>query len=169
MNIQQKWQLASRRATACFADRLLVGSIYLALQAIYWIPGIESIDILRTGAWHWSPTTHSLLALGVLFLFGLPKIDSIVLLAIWVVYPVTRHGRTFGMCMRGRELVLVKPDGSRPGFWSVLLWHFASYLSAACAGLGYIWMFIDGRGRTWHDIIAGVMVVRGEDVRAPGM
>ena len=35
------------------------------------------------------------------------------------------------------------------------------FLSAAALGLGYLWVAFDDRKQTWHDKIAGTVVLRG--------
>ena len=44
--------------------------------------------------------------------------------------------------------------GERIGFGRALLRIVAMVVSALPLGLGFWWMFVDGRRRTWHDLIA---------------
>jgi uncharacterized RDD family membrane protein YckC len=44
--------------------------------------------------------------------------------------------------------------GKRIGFGRALLRNLAMVISAIPLGLGFWWMFVDSRDRTWHDIIA---------------
>ena len=44
--------------------------------------------------------------------------------------------------------------GRRIGFGRALLRNLAMVISAIPLGLGFWWIFIDARHRTWHDIIA---------------
>ncbi len=90
-------------------------------------------------------------AIGILYAFGF-IIYNIVFL------PATRS-QTIAMKMLG--LKFVTRDMKAPIGWGPAIIRFlvAGFLSGTCLFLGYIWAFIDKENRTWHDIIAGTLVV----------
>ena len=58
------------------------------------------------------------------------------------------------------HLHVVRLDG-RPIDWSTAIVRaLACFLSLIVAGLGFIWIAIDGERQAWHDKIAGTVVVR---------
>ena len=58
------------------------------------------------------------------------------------------------------NLRVVRTDG-RPIEWETAIVRALScFLSLAPAGLGFFWMLFDANRQTWHDKIAGTVVVR---------
>lgn len=72
----------------------------------------------------------------------------------WAVYQyllIVYSGSTPGL--RVARLQLTRFDG-RPTTRSLRRWRvFASYLSAASLGMGYVWLFLDEDALCWHDRI----------------
>lgn len=69
-------------------------------------------------------------------------------------------GMTLGKWLLG-EKVVEKLTGNCPGFWRMLLREsFGKGLSGLVFGLGYFWAIWDKDGQTWHDKIAGTVVVQ---------
>ncbi len=68
------------------------------------------------------------------------------------------RGQSVGMALVG--IRIVRADG-RPLSWGrSLLRHTLGYgLAVLPLGLGLLWMFVDGKGRGWHDILSGTWVV----------
>lgn len=85
---------------------------------------------------------------------------SLYLLAIWFAYLAAcwrRGGMTVGM---RAWRVRIETEGGRPA-WSQCLVRFGVSLgSAACAGIGFAWLLVDQRERTWHDIASKTRLVR---------
>jgi uncharacterized RDD family membrane protein YckC len=72
-----------------------------------------------------------------------------VLLLSWLVSRRTTLGqRAVGM------RVVDDATGQRIGVGRAILRTVAMVLSAIPVGLGFWWVFVDPRGRTWHDVIA---------------
>ncbi|MGY0505534.1 RDD family protein [Luteimonas sp. e5] len=72
-----------------------------------------------------------------------------------------RGGQTIGM-KPWRLYVEDTGGGSAP--WGRLWLRYAvGILSLACAGLGFAWALIEGKGRTWHDLASGTRMVRDPD------
>ena len=55
---------------------------------------------------------------------------------------------------------VVRPDGAPVGFTEALVRGLSAIFSVAVAGLGWFWMLWDPGRQTWHDKIAGTIVVR---------
>lgn len=90
--------------------------------------------------------------------FGLPFLNMTLIIALYVVLTVSLRGATPGM---GSCHIHVITTNDAPLTWSrILLWHLVSILSGLCLGLGYLWAVFDTKGRTWHDIAAGLVVSR---------
>ena len=62
-------------------------------------------------------------------------------------------GQTPGM--RAWRLTLTTRTGQRVSWKQALLRLFAAVLSSLPVGLGWLWMFIDHQGLTWHDRMSG--------------
>jgi uncharacterized RDD family membrane protein YckC len=60
---------------------------------------------------------------------------------------------TFGQRAVGMRVV-DDATGARIGLGRALLRTVAMVISALPLGLGFWWVFVDVRGRTWHDLIA---------------
>ena len=83
-------------------------------------------------------------------------------LAVSVLYLVQlgRSGQTWGRRIVGIKVVRVG-TGAAPGFWRALGRQlFAGVISANVLYLGYLWMLWDSDRQTWHDKVAGTVVVR---------
>jgi uncharacterized RDD family membrane protein YckC len=70
----------------------------------------------------------------------------------WAVF-----GRTGGEALFG--LRLVRRNGDVVGWGRAFLRFIVSPLAYAFCGLGYVWMLVDNRRRTWADLAAGTVVV----------
>ena len=55
---------------------------------------------------------------------------------------------------------VVRPDGAPVGLTEALVRGLSAIFSVAVAGLGWFWMLWDPERQTWHDKIAGTIVVR---------
>ena len=89
---------------------------------------------------------------------------SLALLALfgwWPLYFIsfwTKDGRTLGYRVAG--LQLVKNDGGQPSFGTSVIRFAGAICSLTPFLLGYLWMLWDNQRQTWHDKMAGTMVVR---------
>jgi len=66
-------------------------------------------------------------------------------------------GRTAGEAIFG--LRVTRTDGRRVRFLRALLRCFATFVSLAFCGIGFAWILVDRRRRSWHDLIAGTVVI----------
>lgn len=67
-----------------------------------------------------------------------------------------RSGRTLGM--QAWRLQVENLQGERISVRQALIRIFAAMLSAACGGLGYLWVVFDPEGCAWHDRISGTRI-----------
>lgn len=68
-----------------------------------------------------------------------------------------QNGQTPGkMAM---NLKVVKADGSQLSDVDALIRAVGYYVSGFVLGLGYIWAAFDDENRTWHDMMAGTLVI----------
>jgi uncharacterized RDD family membrane protein YckC len=83
------------------------------------------------------------------------------LLAVWFLYLAWcwhKGGMTVGM--RAWRVKIENRNGHRPGWGMSALRFLVSLVSAALAGLGFLWALLDADKRTWHDILSGTRLVR---------
>jgi len=59
---------------------------------------------------------------------------------------------------------IIDERGSRPGLARGLVRSVVAYFSWMIFWLGYLWAAWEPRGRTWHDLAAGTVVIRTEVV-----
>jgi uncharacterized RDD family membrane protein YckC len=82
----------------------------------------------------------------------------ILLLVLYHVAFWATKGTTVGgiIC----QLRVIKVDGGKLGPGDALIRGIAGVLSAAVAGIGFLWMLKDPDRETWHDKIAGTQVIK---------
>ena len=82
------------------------------------------------------------------------------LLAVCALYLTKswRAGMTLGM--RAWRVKLVSQDGRALSWTRCLLRLIAGLVSLGALGLGIAWALVDGRNRTWHDLVAGTLLLR---------
>ncbi len=66
-------------------------------------------------------------------------------------------GQTIGM--RAWRLRVVSPDGRAIGWRTAMIRILFALVSAACLGIGYLWILIDREQRAWHDRLSKSRVV----------
>jgi len=70
----------------------------------------------------------------------------------------THGGQTLGM--RAWRIRLVAAGGGPVSWRQAAIRFAAAAVSAACLGLGYLWMWVDSGRRTWPDLASETRVVR---------
>jgi uncharacterized RDD family membrane protein YckC len=70
----------------------------------------------------------------------------------------TRAGQTLGM--RAWRVRIVSLDGGNVGWIASAIRFLVGLLSAAAAGLGFLYALIDPDHRCWHDLASGTRLVR---------
>lgn len=56
----------------------------------------------------------------------------------------------------------------KPTKWQLGLRYFGYYVSVILLCLGFLWIAFDSKKRGWHDLMAGTLVIRGEDQQNSG-
>ena len=84
---------------------------------------------------------------------------------IYFPYWWWRGGRTFGMQMLKLQIVASGRGGHgrEPGLGRALVRGLGALVSLVPLGLGFLWILIDEHRQTWHDKLAGTLVVQAED------
>ena len=85
-------------------------------------------------------------------------ISFILGLAYYIYFHGSTSGQTVGKKVLGIRVMRLR-DAAPLGYGSAALRYVASFLSALPLGLGYFWMLWDDEKQTWHDKIAGSVVV----------
>jgi uncharacterized RDD family membrane protein YckC len=82
----------------------------------------------------------------------------LILLAAYGVVMWSVRGSTVGgiIC----NLALIKQDGHEVDWGTAAIRALGAFVSFVVIGLGFIWIAIDPEKRSWHDKIAGTIVVR---------
>lgn len=109
-----------------------------------------------------------MLATAVAMLFGMANHTAaknpaytMYLFMIWFLYLGWcwhKGGMTLGM--RAWRVCIRNEAGKPPGWGQCLLRFLVSFLSAACAGLGFAWSLFENRQRTWHDMASRTRLFR---------
>jgi uncharacterized RDD family membrane protein YckC len=76
----------------------------------------------------------------------------------YALYAGSRGGRTIGRRLTGT--VLVRASGRKLGWPLIIARTVAGLFSFALFGAGFFWSIVDGKHRTWHDLLTGTVVVR---------
>jgi uncharacterized RDD family membrane protein YckC len=91
---------------------------------------------------------------------------SLASLVIGVAYYATQEGGPTGQTIGKRVLGIrvVKLNGGELGIGGGVLRYVGRIPSALVCGLGYFWALWDDEKQTWHDKIAGTVVVPADAV-----
>lgn len=91
---------------------------------------------------------------------GIAQIISGGLSLGYYIYFTGKEGQTLGKKALG--IKVVKKDSQQaPGYMSAFLREaVGKFVSAIVFGLGYLWMLWDKDKQTWHDKIAGTIVIK---------
>ena len=90
--------------------------------------------------------------------FGPWRIAVLVLGPAYEAAFVARLATTPGKMAMGLEVV--RPDGSRVGFWRALWRACAKAFAGTALLIGYVWGLADPLGRALHDHLANTRVIR---------
>jgi len=122
-------------------------------------PPADSVELVRAGFWiRVAATATDLILIGTLaWMLGAEK----VLPVGWLVYHFamwTWKGTTIGGMMVG--IKILRKDGRLIDHAVALVRCLSAIFSAAVLFLGFFWAGWDREKRSWHDKIAGTVVVR---------
>ena len=89
-----------------------------------------------------------------------PILSTLLLFTLFAFFAKfwTHNGQTLGMQVWGVRIQ--NADGSAIDLWQALLRFLIAIMSWLALGLGYWWMLIDKKRRTWHDIYSESQVVQ---------
>ena len=113
----------------------------------------------RVGFWERSAATFlDLIVVGIVVgLLGLGDYFAVWATAYFITFWALR-GTTLGGVVLGIKVVRMD---DRPVDWSVALVRgLGSFLSLFVMGLGFLWVAWDPQRQSWHDKIAGTIVVK---------
>jgi uncharacterized RDD family membrane protein YckC len=68
-----------------------------------------------------------------------------------------RGGQTLGM--RTWRMRLVQVDGSPVRAWQAVVRYLVALVSISTFGLGFLWVVLERRQRSWHDLASGTRLV----------
>ena len=90
----------------------------------------------------------------------LVMIAGFVFIAVIYLRALAKTGQTWGRRIVGIRVVDANTYGA-PG-WGKAIGRqlFAGFISSNIFYLGYLWMLWDSKNQTWHDKVAGTLVVR---------
>lgn len=83
---------------------------------------------------------------------GRDPVYTLYLASFWFIYLAwcwRNGGMTLGM--RAWRVRLVSEEGGPPGWGECAIRFGTSLVSAAAAGMGFLWAVFDRHARTWHD------------------
>ncbi|MNQ60746.1 RDD family protein [compost metagenome] len=91
---------------------------------------------------------------------GDPLLSTLLLFVLFGFFAKfwTHAGQTLGMQVWG--IRVQNADGSAISLWQALLRFIVSIASWLCVGLGFFWVLIDKKKRSWHDIYSDSQLVR---------
>ncbi len=128
-----------RRFAAYLIDGVCIGLIAVAVWVLFFLLTVLSFGLLAPGLW---------------FLFGL------IPLAYHTLLVGGPHAATFGM--RAFDIELRSWNGARPGYLQALAHAALFYLTVgATASLVLLFALFNRRKRTLHDVLTGMLMVRG--------
>lgn len=126
----------------CIALLIVVGFIYKLIQmAIYGEAQLRQWS--DAGALDGDPLLSTLLLFSLFGFFA----------KFW-----THGGQTLGMQVWG--IRVQNADGTAISLWQALLRFLIGGVSWLALGLGFAWILIDRRKRSWHDLYSDSLIVR---------
>lgn len=164
---QDSWG-TDRRGRAGFGSRLgaylldtllygAVAAVFVVVAVVLGVMAFAECDLDGTGEVRCAEGDVSAgLLVAALAVGG----GGLLLVALLYLVALGRTGQTWGRRIVGIRVVRVS-DGSAPGFGRALgRTLFAGIISANVFYLGYLWMIWDAQRQTWHDKVAGTVVMR---------
>ena len=137
------------RFLASVVDGMIAGAIYFVLMITVFI----LIGVTAAGLGRREPGAGILISM-LLF----QGIGMILAFGYYIYF--TAKGQTLGKKVLKIRVVRVE-NGEPPGYTKAFLREVVGKMvSAMVFGLGYLWMLWDGKKQTWHDKIAGTIVVK---------
>ena len=134
-------------------DALLYGTV---MTALIYLGALMLVGELFVDSWAPDEEVDDGIVAGAVLLIGIGPL----LVMIGYVVQLGRTGQTWGRQIVGNKVIRVD-NGDVPGIGRALGRElFAWIVSASILYLGYLWMIWDDDRQTWHDKVAGTIVVR---------
>jgi len=133
-----------RRAAAAILDLGILMSVVLLLRSAHRQAGLYS-GVANETLWFY------------------PVAGFVIVLLYQVVFLAAMQS-TPGMAFL--RISIAGVDGRSPTASQVIIRVLVSILSAAPLGLGFTWALFNRQRRTWHDLAADTVVIRGSPARA---
>jgi uncharacterized RDD family membrane protein YckC len=139
----------TRRLAALLYDTLIAIALMMCVTGLYMIThylliGAEQYQLITDSG----QTTHDPLRSSVLFMS----------LFCFFAYFWTKNGQTLGM--QAWHLRIQNRNHTHITPRQALIRFLAAIISLGLGGLGYFWMLIDKKGRTWQCIASETEIVR---------
>lgn len=84
-------------------------------------------------------------------------VSAVYVLLFWVNYDGSTPGKKF------LGIKIVKENGEKLNYPSAIVRYIGYLVSSLPLALGYIWMLWDKKKQTWHDKLAGTIVIKIEN------
>jgi len=122
-------------------------------------PELPLTSMTRAGFWiRITATLIDVIVVGIVGLILFLSDWFLLLFAVYCTVLWVTKGTTVGGVVFGLKIVRLDEG---PIDWSVgIVRVFGGFLSLVVAGLGFIWVAFDHEKQSWHDKIAGTVVVR---------
>lgn len=143
-----------QRLIAAIVDGFIIGFVYVLVVTVPTM--ILSLASGATG-----PDSSGMALFSSLAGMGLWGISMLAGFAYWI-YFTGKSGQTLGKKMM-KIKVIDAQSGLPPSFMNAFLREvIGKFVSNAVFSLGYLWMLWDDKKQTWHDKIAGTIVIKAE-------
>lgn len=122
---------------------------------------VALVNLPRAGFWiRIAASLIDIIIVGLVIMLTVPDMDSyfILILMLYSVVLWALKGTTIGGIICGLKVIRLD---DRPVDWTVsIVRGLGGFLSLVVVGLGYIWVAFDREQQSWHDKIAGTVIVR---------
>ena len=148
------------RLGAYLLDGLLYGLVMLPFLIAGVVFFAEGLDECTT-----NPRTDEIVCngaeeTGMIVAGAVVLAAGVILVVVLYLRALARTGQTWGRRIVGIKVVNAETGG--PPGWGKAIGRqlFAAIISSYVLYLGYLWMLWDSQNQTWHDKVAGTLVVR---------
>ena len=101
--------------------------------------------------------THGSAAWGTVSFFLISYLFYNLFFIVYLVYFIAGSGQTPGKMAVGVKVVDL--SGGNAGYMRAIFRAFGYYISSSIFMAGFLWSLVDRRRQTWHDKLAGTVVV----------
>lgn len=142
-----------RRLVAYTIDNVIINIIFFTMFIIAMVAFVFGSISSEGGSWLADIMEPARMSLALLL-----TVASYLFLSIaYFTYFHGMNGRTPGKMLLG--LQVISTEGTRISFGIAFLRAVGYFISAAIFNIGFIWAAFDRRKQSWHDKIAGTVVI----------